>query len=104
MNKLKKGDTVIVISGKDKGKQGTILSMDNGKAVVEGINIAKKHQKPNPNLGVAGGIVDIDMPINLSNLMLFNPLTNKGDRVGIKILEDGRKVRYFKSNSEVVES
>lgn len=104
MNKLKKGDTVIVISGKDKGKQGTILSMDNGKAVVEGINIAKKHQKPNPNLGVAGGIVDIDMPINLSNLMLFNPITNKGDRVGIKILEDGRKVRYFKSNSEVVES
>jgi large subunit ribosomal protein L24 len=104
MNKLKQGDTVIVTTGKDKSKQGAILRIDNGKAVVEGINIAKKHQKPNPSMGVAGGIVEIEMPIQLSNLMLFNPVTKKGDRVGIKVLEDGRKVRYFKSNNEVVES
>ena len=104
MNKLKQGDTVIVTTGKDKSKQGAILRIDNGKAVVEGINIAKKHQKPNPSMGVAGGIVEIEMPIQLSNLMLFNPVTKRGDRVGIKVLEDGRKVRYFKSNNEVVES
>jgi large subunit ribosomal protein L24 len=104
MNKLKQGDTVIVTTGKDKSKQGAILRIDNGKAVVEGINIAKKHQKPNPSMGVAGGIVEIEMPIQLSNIMLFNPVTKKGDRVGIKVLEDGRKVRYFKSNNEVVES
>ena len=104
MNKLKQGDTVIVTTGKDKSKQGAILRIDNGKAVVEGINIAKKHQKPNPSMGVAGGIVEIEMPIQLSNIMLFNPVTKKGDRVGIKVLEDGRKVSYFKSNNEVVES
>ena len=104
MNKLKQGDTVIVTTGKDKSKQGAILRIDNGKAVVEGINIAKKHQKPNPSMGVAGGIVEIEMPIQLSNIMLFNPVTKKGVRVGIKVLEDGRKVRYFKSNNEVVES
>ena len=104
MNKLKQGGTVIVTTGKDKSKQGAILRIDNGKAVVEGINIAKKHQKPNPSMGVAGGIVEIEMPIQLSNIMLFNPVTKKGDRVGIKVLEDGRKVRYFKSNNEVVES
>ncbi len=104
MNKIKQGDTVVVIAGKDKDKQGTVTSIYNGKAVVEGINIAKKHQRPNPNLGIAGGIVDIEKPINISNLMVLNPATNKGDRIGIKKLEDGRKVRFFKSNGEVLES
>ena len=104
MNKIKQGDTVVVIAGKDKDKQGTVTSINDGKAVVEGINVAKKHQRPNPNLGIAGGIMDIEMPINISNLMVLNPATNKGDRIGIKKLEDGRKVRFFKSNGEVLES
>jgi large subunit ribosomal protein L24 len=77
--------------------------LDNGRVLVEGVNIAKKHQKPNPNAGVQGGIVEIEMAIHRSNLMLFNPISEKGDRVGIKTLEDGRKVRFFKSNNEVVD-
>jgi large subunit ribosomal protein L24 len=103
MEKIRKGDEVIVITGKDKGRRGTVLRrVDDEHVVVEGINRAKKHVKPNPMKGVAGGIVDKDMPIHLSNVALFNSATKKADRVGIKVLEDGRKVRVFKSNGELV--
>jgi large subunit ribosomal protein L24 len=105
MRKIKKGDDVVVITGKDKGKRGTVLRVvDEKRVVVESVNMAKKHQKPNPNAGVAGGIIEKEMPMDLSNIMLFNPATGKGDRVGIKLLEDGRKVRFFKSNGEVVDA
>ena len=103
MNRIKKGDQVIVIAGKDKGRQGTVLKVTGDRIVVEAVNMAKKHTRPNPMAGVEGGIVDVAMPLDISNVMLFNPLTNKGDRVGFKVLEDGRKVRYFKSNGEVVD-
>ncbi len=104
MKRLCKGDQVIVISGKDKGRQGTVLKvMADDRVLVESINMVKKHTKPNPMQGVEGGIVDKEMPLHVSNVMLFNPVTNKGDRVGFKVLEDGRKVRYFKSNGEVVD-
>jgi len=103
MEKIRKGDEVVVITGKDKGKRGTVLRRVDGEhVVVEGVNRAKKHVKPNPIKGVAGGIVDKDMPIHLSNVALFNPATKKADRVGFKTLEDGRKVRVFKSNGELV--
>lgn len=103
MEKIRKGDEVIVITGKDKGKRGTVLlRVDADHLVVEGVNRAKKHVKPNPIKGVQGGIVDKDMPIHISNVALFNPATKKADRVGIKSLEDGRKVRVFKSNGELV--
>jgi large subunit ribosomal protein L24 len=105
MQKIKKGDDVIVIAGKDKGRQGNVLSvLENGRVLVEGVNMAKKHQKPNPNAQQQGGIIEKEMPIDRSNLMLFNPLTSKGDRVGIKTLKDGRKVRFFRSNNEVVDA
>lgn len=106
---VKKGDKVRVIAGKDKhsekGRSGRVLSVDPKKSrvIVEGVNIVKKHQKPNPNAGVQGGIIEKEMPLHASNVMLFNPVTKKGDRVGVKVLEDGRKVRYFKSNDEVVD-
>lgn len=103
MDKIKKGDEIIVITGRDKGKRGVVLSrVDAEHVVVEGVNRAKKHVKPNPVKGVTGGIVDKDMPIHISNIALFNPATKKADRVGIKVLEDGRKVRVFKSNGEQV--
>lgn len=103
MEKIRKGDEVIVITGKDKGKRGSVLRRVDGEHVlVEGVNRAKKHMKPNPVKGVAGGIVDKDMPIHLSNVALFNPATKKADRVGFKVLDDGRKVRVFKSNGELV--
>jgi large subunit ribosomal protein L24 len=103
MKRIKKGDQVIVITGKDKGRQGTVLKVTDTSVLVEAINMAKKHTKPNPMAGVEGGIVEKAMPLDISNVMLFNPMTNKGDRVGFKILEDGRKVRCFKSNGEVVD-
>ena len=104
MKRLRKGDQVIVISGKDKGRQGTVLKvMEDDRVLVEQINMVKKHTKPNPMQGVEGGIVEKEMPLHISNVMLFNPVTNKGDRVGFKLLEDERKVRYFKSNGEVVD-
>ena len=104
MKRLRKGDQVVVISGKDKGRQGTVLKvMADDRVLVESINMVKKHTKPNPMQGVEGGIVDKEMPLHVSNVMLFNPVINKGDRVGFKLLEDGRKVRYFKSNDEVVD-
>jgi large subunit ribosomal protein L24 len=104
MRKIKRGDDVVVIAGKDKGRRGSVLKVrDDGRLVVEGVNIAKKHQKPNPNRGVSGGIVETEMPLDESNVLLWNPVTEKGDRVGFKVLEDGRKVRFFKSNGEVVD-
>ncbi len=103
MNRIKKGDQVIVITGKDKGRQGTVLNVADDSVLVEAINLAKKHTKANPMAGIEGGIVDMAMPLNISNVMLFNPMTNKGDRIGFKTLEDGRKVRYFKSDGEVVD-
>ena len=103
MEKIRKGDEVVIITGKDKGKRGTVvLRLDAEHVVVEGVNRAKKHVKPNPIKGVAGGIVDKDMPIHISNVALFNAATKKADRVAIKVLEDGRKVRVFKSNGELV--
>ena len=104
MNRIRKGDEVMVTAGKDKGRHGTVLQiLENGRVLVEGLNIARKHQKPNPNAGVQGGIVEREMPLHESNIMLFNPITKKGDRIGIKTLEDGKRVRYFKSNNEVVD-
>jgi large subunit ribosomal protein L24 len=103
MKRIKKGDQVIVVAGKDKGRQGVVLSASEDKILVEAVNMVKKHAKANPMAGVEGGIVEKEMPMAISNVMLFNPMTNKGDRVGFKSLEDGRKVRYFKSNDEVVD-
>ena len=105
MRKIRKGDEVIAIAGKDKGKRGAVLRVLSDSAlVVEGINRVKKHQKPNPVKGDQGGIVEKEMPIHVSNVALFNPATQKGDRVGIRVLEDGRRVRFFKSNGEVVDA
>jgi len=104
MQKIRKGDDVIVIAGKDKGKRGTVLRMvDEERVIVENINIARKHQKPNPQGGEPGGIIDRLMPLHVSNVALYNPQKGGADRVGFKILEDGRKVRVFKSNGEVVD-
>ncbi len=104
MNKIRKGDDVVVITGKDKGRRGAVLRvLDARHLLVEGVNKVKKHQKPNPVRGIAGGIVEKEMPIDASNIALFNPATQKADRVGIKVLEDGRKVRFFKSNGEVLD-
>ena len=104
MNRIRKGDEVVVITGKDKGRRGTVLRVfADDRLLVEGINVAKKHQKGNPNQGIQGGIVDKEMPIAISNVMVFNPKTKKGDRVGIRSLDDGKKVRFFKSNGEVVD-
>jgi len=103
MDKIRKGDGIVVIAGKDKGKRGTVLvRVDAEHVVVEGVNRAKKHVKPNPVKGVAGGVVDKDMPLHVSNVALYNPVTQKADRVGFMHLEDGTKVRIFKSNGEVV--
>lgn len=105
MNKLRKGDEVIVIAGKDKGRRGTVLQIiDDARVLVEGINIAKKHTKANPNLGVEGGILDQDMPLAISNIQVFNPKSKKGERIGIQVSDDGKtKQRIFKSSGEVVD-
>jgi len=103
MDKIRKGDEVVIIAGRDKGKRGTVNSRVNEThLLVEGINLVKKHQKPNPMKGVTGGVIEKSMPIDQSNLMLLNPATGKGDRVGFRLLEDGTKVRVFKSNGEQV--
>ena len=104
MNKIRKGDEVAVLTGKDKGKRGSVLRVLEGALVVEGINRVKKHVRPNPMKGQVGGIVEKEMPIDISNVALFNAATQKADRVGFKVLEDGRKVRVFKSNGEVVDA
>jgi large subunit ribosomal protein L24 len=105
MRKIKKGDDVLVTSGKDKGKRGTVLQVvDAERLVVEGVNKVKKHQRPNPMRGLAGGIVEKEMPLHVSKIAIFNPQTRKADRVGFRLLEDGRKVRFFKSNGEVIDA
>ena len=107
MSHIRKGDEVIVITGRDKGRRGVVLRMQSDdRLVVEGVNVVKKHQRPNPGAGVSGGIIQKEMPIHISNVMLYNPVTKKGDRVGVRYLDDTagkRKVRYFKSNGEVVD-
>jgi large subunit ribosomal protein L24 len=105
MNKIRKGDEVIVIAGKDKGRRGTVLQIiDDARVLVEGINIAKKHTKANPNLGVEGGILDQEMPLAISNIQVFNPKSKKGERIGIQVSDDGKtKQRIFKSSGEVVD-
>jgi large subunit ribosomal protein L24 len=104
MRRIRKGDEVVVIAGKDKGKRGNIMRvMPDGRVVISDVNMVKRHTKPNPGRGVPGGIIEKEMPVDASNVMLYNPQTSKGDRVGFRTLEDGRKVRYFKSTSEVVD-
>ena len=105
MRKIKKGDEVIVTAGKDKGKRGAVLRvLDADHVVVEGANLVKKHQRPNPMKGSTGGIVEKEMPLHVSNVAIFNPATKKGDRVGFKVLNDGRHVRVFKSNGEMIDA
>lgn len=104
MRRIRKGDEVVVVSGRDKGRRGTVVrTVGDRRVVVEGINLVKKHQKPNPMKGVSGGILETEASIHISNVMLFNPATSKADRVGFRILDDGRKVRFFKSDNEVVD-
>ena len=104
MNKIRKGDQVVVLSGKDKGRQGTVLAVDGDKLVVENINKAKKHQKPNQQRNIPGGIVDKPMPLHISKVAIWNVSAKKADRVGIKQLNDGKRVRFFKSNGEVIDA
>ena len=104
MRKIRKNDDVIVIAGKDKGNRGNVLRILGDHLLVGGINKVKKHQKPNPVKGVTGGIVEKEMPIHISNVAIFNAATKKGDRAGIKTLEDGRKVRVFRSNGEMIDA
>ncbi|SDK36157.1 MULTISPECIES: 50S ribosomal protein L24 [Ferrimonas] len=100
--KIRRNDEVVVLAGKDKGKRGKVtLVLSDGKVIVEGVNLVKKHQKPNPHMGVAGGIIEKEAAIDASNVAIFNPATSKGDRVGFR-LEEGKKVRFFKSNGELV--
>ncbi len=102
--RIKKGDDVVVLAGKNRNARGTVLRvLEDDRVLVEGVNLAKKHERPNPQRGTAGGIVEKELPLHISNVALFNPITNKADRVGFKTLEDGRKVRFFKSNGEVVD-
>ena len=103
MRKIKKGDNVVVIAGRDKGKRGDVTQVvDDDHVVVAGINQVKKHQRPNPMKGEQGGIVTKDMPIHISNVAIWNPITKKADRIGLRTLEDGRKVRFYKSNGELI--
>jgi large subunit ribosomal protein L24 len=105
MQKIRKGDNVIIIAGRDKGRRGSVLRrVDDEHLLVEGVNKVKKHQRPNPMKGITGGITDKEMPIHVSNVALFNPQTKKADRVGIKLMPDGRRVRIFKSNGEMVDA
>ena len=105
MRRIRQGAEVVVITGKDKGRRGNVIRVyDDDRVLVEGVNVARKHQKPNPNAGVPGGIIEKEMPLDTSNVMVYNPSAGKGDRVGIRSLADGRRVRYFKSNNEVLDS
>ena len=104
MNRIKKGDQVVVIAGKDKGKRGDVVRVAGDKVVVSNVNIIKRHTKPNPQAGQAGGVIEREAPIHISNVMLFNSATNKGERVGFKVLEDGRKVRVFRSSGEALDA
>jgi large subunit ribosomal protein L24 len=105
MNKIRKGDEVVVITGRDKGRRGTVIKvLANDKVVVENVNMVKRHTRPNPQRGIQGGIIEKEAALHLSNVMLWNPVAKKGDRVGIRTLADGRRVRFFKSNDEVVDA
>ena len=104
MNRIKKGDQVIVTAGKDKGKKGDVVRVAGDKVVVSNVNIIKRHTKPNPQAGQPGGVIEREAPIHISNVRLFNPATGKGERVGIKVLEDGRKLRVFRSSGEAVDA
>ena len=104
MNRIKKGDRVVVTAGKDKGKQGDVVSVAGDRVVVSNINIIKRHTKPNPQANQPGGVVEREAPIHISNVMLFNPASGKGERIGIKELEDGRKLRVFRSSGEAVDA
>jgi large subunit ribosomal protein L24 len=104
MNKIRKGDEVVVIAGRDKGRRGTVINVLEGQVVVENLHMVKRHTKPNPQRNVQGGIVEKEAAIDISNVMLWNPVAKKGDRIGIRTLADGRKVRFFKSNKEVVDA
>ena len=103
MKRIRKGDEVVVVAGKDKGKRGKVLSVSDERVVVENVNIVKKAVKPNPNSGEAGGIIEKEMPIHLSNVMIFSPASGKGDRVGFKLLDSGAKVRFYKSSGEQID-
>ena len=103
MNRIRKGDQVVVIAGKDKGKKGDVIRVAGDKIVVSNINVIKRHTKPNPQAGQAGGVIEREAPIHISNVMLFNPATGKGERVGFKVLEDGRKLRVFRSSGESID-
>lgn len=103
MKRIKKGDEVIVTTGRSKGQKGQVLRVMENRLLVENVNMVKKHMRPDPNRGTQGGIIERESPIDISNVALFNPATGKGDRVGIKTLEDGRKVRIFRSNGEAVD-
>ena len=104
MRKIRQGDDVIVIAGRDKGRRGTVQKVQtDGRLIIDNVNLVKKHQKPNPQQGVAGGIIEKEAPIDVSNVMVYNPNRDAGDRVGFKTLADGRKVRYFKSDGETVD-
>ncbi|NLG76752.1 MAG: 50S ribosomal protein L24 [Xanthomonadaceae bacterium] len=104
MNKIRKGDEVVVIAGRDKGRRGTVIKVLEDKVLVENLNMVKRHTKPNPQRNLQGGIIEREAPIHVSNVMLWNPVAKKGDRVGVRTLADGRKVRFFKSNQEVVDA
>jgi large subunit ribosomal protein L24 len=104
MNRIRKGDQVIVTTGKDKGKKGEVVRVLGEKVVVSNINVVKRHTKPNPQAGQPGGVVEREAPIHISNVMLFNPATGKGERIGFKVLEDGRKLRVFRSSGEAVDA
>ncbi|MAW33820.1 MAG: 50S ribosomal protein L24 [Proteobacteria bacterium] len=105
MKKLKKGDEVVVITGRDKGKRGAVVRLvQSDRVLVEGVNRVKKHEKPNPNKGTSGGIIEKEMSLHISNVSIFNPVTKKADRIGVKKLEDGRQVRIFRSNGEMVDA
>jgi len=104
MNRIKKGDQVIVIAGKDKGKKGDVVRVDGDRVVVSNVNIVKRHTKPNPQAGVAGGVVEREASMHISNVALFNPASGKGERIGFKVLEDGRKLRVFRSSGEALDA
>jgi large subunit ribosomal protein L24 len=104
MNKIRKGDEVVVITGRDKGRRGTVIRVLGETVLVENVNMVKRHTRPNPQKGLQGGIVEKEAPLQLSNVLLWNPVAKKGDRVGIRTLADGRRVRFFKSNDEVVDA
>ncbi|MBB3275278.1 MULTISPECIES: 50S ribosomal protein L24 [Pseudoxanthomonas] len=103
-NRIKKGDQVVVIAGKDKGKKGDVVRVDGDRVVVSNVNVVKRHTKPNPQAGIAGGVVERESSIHISNVALFNPATGKGERIGFKVLEDGRKLRVFRSSGEALDA